>query len=283
MTTVESEDFKSYEPLFPCQNKKIQESLDKSTFKKHRKAVDSASTVLDTKQPRVYIHQHLKLKKLQIEEERLATIERDNRLLLERIAKIMRTTGSIDNNNMDREMKSINYPNQLRVYSSNTPRIFLARRIQPDLSDEHLDDLKHQLSRPCSAYGYGVKISSCTPTTVYKHFGWKLPLNHSNAMSQKCSHSLSIERRQRELLRITQENKRILSQIMARKTKSDYSRTNWEPKWKKEEYYMAQLSRFQPVTRKTKKTEGEDDGDEQGEGRAKKESNGQELEQQKAD
>ncbi|XP_075257698.1 sperm axonemal maintenance protein CFAP97D1-like isoform X4 [Convolutriloba macropyga] len=206
MTTVESEDFKSYEPLFPCQNKKIQESLDKSTFKKHRKAVDSASTVLDTKQPRVYIHQHLKLKKLQIEEERLATIERDNRLLLERIAKIMRTTGSIDNNNMDREMKS-----------------------------------------------------------------------------------LSIERRQRELLRITQENKRILSQIMARKTKSDYSRTNWEPKWKKEEYYMAQLSRFQPVTRKiellfqTKKTEGEDDGDEQGEGRAKKESNGQELEQQKAD
>ncbi|XP_075257697.1 sperm axonemal maintenance protein CFAP97D1-like isoform X3 [Convolutriloba macropyga] len=216
MTTVESEDFKSYEPLFPCQNKKIQESLDKSTFKKHRKAVDSASTVLDTKQPRVYIHQHLKLKKLQIEEERLATIERDNRLLLERIAKIMRTTGSIDNNNMDREMKRFDQTLQTR-------------------------------------------------------------------------HNLSIERRQRELLRITQENKRILSQIMARKTKSDYSRTNWEPKWKKEEYYMAQLSRFQPVTRKiellfqTKKTEGEDDGDEQGEGRAKKESNGQELEQQKAD
>merc|ERR1711879_570715 len=94
----------------------------------------------------------------------------------ERISKIMRTTGSIDNNNMDREMKS-----------------------------------------------------------------------------------LSIERRQRELLRITQENKRILSQIMARKTTSDYSRENWEPKWKKEEYYMAQLSRFQPVSRKTKKGKQESD------------------------
>jgi len=172
MASEEVDVFKSYDPLLPCQNKKVQELSDIAAFKKHKDAVDAAATVLDTKQPRVYIHQHLKLKKLQLEEERLATIERDNRLLLERIAKIMRTTGSIDNNNMDREVKS-----------------------------------------------------------------------------------LSIERRQRELLRITQENKQVLGRIMARKTKSDYSRDNWEPKWKREEYYMAQLSRFQPVKGTKSKSE----------------------------
>lgn len=36
---------------------------------------------------------------LQLEEERLATIERDNRILLEKISRIMRTRGSVDNHN----------------------------------------------------------------------------------------------------------------------------------------------------------------------------------------
>jgi E3 ubiquitin-protein ligase TRIP12 len=45
------------------------------------------------------MHLHLKLKKLQLEEERLATIERDNRILLEKMSTIMRTKGRIDNRN----------------------------------------------------------------------------------------------------------------------------------------------------------------------------------------
>ena len=36
---------------------------------------------------------------LQLEEERLATIERDNRILLEKMSFIMRTSGRIDNKN----------------------------------------------------------------------------------------------------------------------------------------------------------------------------------------
>ena len=43
------------------------------------------------------MHLHLKLKKLQMEEERQATVERDNRILLEKMAHIMRTRGSVDN------------------------------------------------------------------------------------------------------------------------------------------------------------------------------------------
>ena len=43
----------------------------------------------------------------QIEEERLATIERDNRILLEKMSFVMRTRGRVDNRN-DYEHKSLN-------------------------------------------------------------------------------------------------------------------------------------------------------------------------------
>jgi hypothetical protein len=36
---------------------------------------------------------------VQLEEERLATIERDNRILLEKMSQTMRTKGQIDNRN----------------------------------------------------------------------------------------------------------------------------------------------------------------------------------------
>lgn len=55
--------------------------------------------MVDTKAPTTYVHLHLKLKKLQLEEERLATIERDNRILLEKMSQIMRTKGRVDHRN----------------------------------------------------------------------------------------------------------------------------------------------------------------------------------------
>lgn len=51
----------------------------------------AAKSVIDNKPPQTYMHLHLKLKKLQIEEERLAEVERENRILLEKISYIMRT------------------------------------------------------------------------------------------------------------------------------------------------------------------------------------------------
>jgi E3 ubiquitin-protein ligase TRIP12 len=59
------------------------------------------------------MHLHLKLKKLQLEEERLATIERDNRILLEKMSHIMRTKGRVDNAN-DYEYKSLNREKRMR-------------------------------------------------------------------------------------------------------------------------------------------------------------------------
>ncbi len=65
-----------------------------------------AKPVLDNKPPLTYMHLHLKLKKLQVEEERLAIIERDNRILLEKMCYIMRTRGRVDNTN-DYEQKRL--------------------------------------------------------------------------------------------------------------------------------------------------------------------------------
>ena len=61
--------------------------------------VKHAKPMIDSRPPLTFMHLHLKLKKLQLEEERLATIERDNRILLEKMSTIMRTKGRIDNKN----------------------------------------------------------------------------------------------------------------------------------------------------------------------------------------
>jgi len=62
--------------------------------------------MVDTRAPQTYVHMHLKLKKLQLEEERMSTIERDNRILLEKMSLIMRTRGRVENRN-DYEYKRL--------------------------------------------------------------------------------------------------------------------------------------------------------------------------------
>ncbi|XP_004858537.1 uncharacterized protein C17orf105 homolog [Heterocephalus glaber] len=62
----------------------------------HRAKVQNAQPLVDTCMPPTFYHLHLKLKKLKMEEERISTIDRDNRLLLEKVATIMRTRGQTD-------------------------------------------------------------------------------------------------------------------------------------------------------------------------------------------
>ncbi|XP_055778015.1 sperm axonemal maintenance protein CFAP97D1-like isoform X2 [Salvelinus fontinalis] len=53
--------------------------------------------MVDNKAPSTYLHCHLKMKKIQMEQERLMELERDNRLLVSRIARTMGTKGGLDN------------------------------------------------------------------------------------------------------------------------------------------------------------------------------------------
>ncbi|XP_071949558.1 sperm axonemal maintenance protein CFAP97D1-like [Antedon mediterranea] len=98
---------KSYQSILPCQSRILQKRWDLRYYEEHRQKVKEAKSMVDTSAPKTYVHLHLKLKKLQLEEERLATIERDNRILLEKMSLIMRTKGRVDNRN-DYEYKSLN-------------------------------------------------------------------------------------------------------------------------------------------------------------------------------
>ncbi|CAH1786337.1 unnamed protein product [Owenia fusiformis] len=98
---------RAYQPITPANNKLLKKRWDQLRFDTHRRKVTSAQAVIDNKPPKTYMHLHLKLKKLQMEEERLATVERDNRILLEKMSFIMRTRGRVDNKN-DYEHKSLN-------------------------------------------------------------------------------------------------------------------------------------------------------------------------------
>uniref|UniRef100_A0A673TV66 CFAP97 domain containing 2 n=1 Tax=Suricata suricatta TaxID=37032 RepID=A0A673TV66_SURSU len=68
-------------------------------YQHHRRRVQDAQPLVDARTPLSLSHLHLKLKKLKLEEERLAVIDRDNRLLLEKVACIMRTRGQTENRN----------------------------------------------------------------------------------------------------------------------------------------------------------------------------------------
>lgn len=98
---------RAYQPILPSHNKLLQKRWDNTYYNEHRRKVHSAKSMVDTKPPQTYVHMHLKLKKLQLEEEKMSTIERDNRILLEKMSHIMRTRGRVDNRN-DYDYKSLN-------------------------------------------------------------------------------------------------------------------------------------------------------------------------------
>lgn len=77
-----------------------------------------------------------------LEEERLATIERDNRILLEKMSHIMRTKGRIDNMN-DIEYKSLSRERReremLRIAKENMNMFKRINRKKPAISTEVLE------------------------------------------------------------------------------------------------------------------------------------------------
>jgi len=115
----------------------LQKRWDTTYYNEHRRKVRDVQPMVDTKAPPTYMHLHLKLKKLQLEEERLATIERDNRILLEKMSYIMRTRGRVDNRN-NYEYKSLNREKRqrelLRVTKENQAILYRINMRRPEYS-----------------------------------------------------------------------------------------------------------------------------------------------------
>ncbi|XP_029379745.1 uncharacterized protein CFAP97D2 [Echeneis naucrates] len=90
---------RSYQPLKPVTNRYLQQRWDQNNYENHRRKVSSALPVVDTKGMRSPAHVQLKLKKLQLQDERLSTIHRDNRLLASKLADIVCSKGLVDHQN----------------------------------------------------------------------------------------------------------------------------------------------------------------------------------------
>uniref|UniRef100_A0A3Q4BSC0 Uncharacterized protein n=1 Tax=Mola mola TaxID=94237 RepID=A0A3Q4BSC0_MOLML len=90
---------RSYQPFEPVTNRYLRQRWDQSSYEEHRRKVSSALPAVDTKGTRTPAHIQLKLKKLQLQDERLAVIDKDNRLLASKLADIVCSKGLVDHRN----------------------------------------------------------------------------------------------------------------------------------------------------------------------------------------
>ncbi|XP_077866445.1 sperm axonemal maintenance protein CFAP97D1-like [Saccoglossus kowalevskii] len=83
---------RSYQSILPCQSRILQQRWDRKYYDEHRVKVKEAQSMVDTKAPKTYVHLHLKLKKLQLEEERLAVVSVDSLNREKRQRELLRVT-----------------------------------------------------------------------------------------------------------------------------------------------------------------------------------------------
>ena len=82
--------------------------VNERNYNAHRTRLASMKPSIDIKPPKMYPHLYQKLKKAQLEEERCATIERDNRTLVKRMTEIMHRPG-IDSKRPAGVVSSLNH------------------------------------------------------------------------------------------------------------------------------------------------------------------------------
>ncbi|KAJ3118871.1 hypothetical protein HDU96_007613 [Phlyctochytrium bullatum] len=86
-----------YRPYHPTCNKILAKRWEDHTRDIHLMKLKLARPTIDNAQPRVYSHLEMRLKRMQVEEERLRDIERKNHILLDRIAFQMMNPSEVSN------------------------------------------------------------------------------------------------------------------------------------------------------------------------------------------
>uniref|UniRef100_A0A4W3IZF9 Uncharacterized protein n=1 Tax=Callorhinchus milii TaxID=7868 RepID=A0A4W3IZF9_CALMI len=141
---------RAYQPILPSGSKYLQQKWDRAYYEEHRRKVQSAKPIIHTQSPETYPHLHLRLKKLKLQEDRLSTIERDNQLLLTKIAGIMRTTGRVDNKN-EYTSKSLNKEKHqkelLRVSRENKAILERIRHCEPQYNHLKWHEERHEAEK----------------------------------------------------------------------------------------------------------------------------------------
>lgn len=100
-----SKTHKSFQPVLACGNKLLQQKWDQTYYDDHKKLVKAAKPMIDSKPPPARPHVTSKLKKLQLERERLEEIDRDNMTLLKKMQHIMKTEGNVDHHSTSHQYR----------------------------------------------------------------------------------------------------------------------------------------------------------------------------------
>ncbi|XP_045176328.2 uncharacterized protein CFAP97D2-like [Mercenaria mercenaria] len=172
---------RTYQPYTPVTCVLLKQRWDKNIYKCHRKKVHAARAVVDSGAPRVYQHLNVKLKKLQNEATRADVIDRDNRMLYNKIDHIMRTGGRTDNkNNYRNYSKSLNAAKHtrelVRVAEENSAILKRLAKTEPTCNYNHRNLLadwqeSQQYLKNVSKYPTPLHVISRSPVRTIQGSG----------------------------------------------------------------------------------------------------------------
>nr|XP_014346783.1 PREDICTED: uncharacterized protein C17orf105 homolog isoform X3 [Latimeria chalumnae] len=159
---MEKANYLSYPALvcLPGQYDNLRKRVDERNYWIHRKSIDTVKPMVDDKPPRTYLHFHMNRKKIQVEHEKITDIERGNRMLLEKIAYILRTRGRVDHWNDYQSKRSAE--NTLKIFQD----FLLSRKIRTVSLLLHSLYKNSTRRRTGYIYGFRATIRTFGPTPL---------------------------------------------------------------------------------------------------------------------
>ncbi|CAC5391595.1 Annexin A7,Putative annexin A2-like protein,Annexin-B12,Annexin A6,Annexin A1,Annexin A11,Annexin A8,Annexin A2,Annexin A3,Annexin B10,Annexin A8-like protein 1,Annexin A5,Annexin A13,Annexin A2-A,Annexin A4 [Mytilus coruscus] len=127
---------------FPVASKILHKYEQDRAYRLHRQKVSTIKPKVATKGPRKYPHLILSLKKIQLEEEKQAEVDHENRLLLHKMTNIMKNRAQVDNWN-EYEPRSLNYiARERHIRDIQSENIGIAKRLEKAQPVIKADDLE---------------------------------------------------------------------------------------------------------------------------------------------
>ncbi|XP_071159427.1 annexin A6-like isoform X12 [Mytilus edulis] len=129
---------------FPVASKILHKYEQDRAYRLHRQKVSTIKPKVATKGPRKYPHLILSLKKIQLEEEKQAEVDHENRLLLHKMTNIMKNRAQVDNWN-EYEPRSLNYiARERHIRDIQSENIGIAKRLEKAQPVIKADDLEKE-------------------------------------------------------------------------------------------------------------------------------------------
>ncbi|XP_020605135.1 ATP-dependent RNA helicase ddx54-like [Orbicella faveolata] len=136
---------------FPPANKLLDKIWHHEDYKRHKKKLKNVKPFLEITPPKEHQHLQLSVKKMQMQQERQAAIDRQNQVIVTQLMKIKQSPARVDNWNTqwkpsNDRLKSFRDRKQRRIKLENEKQLERLRNIQPyyDTDKWEKDYKKHQ-------------------------------------------------------------------------------------------------------------------------------------------